>query len=99
MLAKASQSDADWAGIVAYFHDLKEQVAVSPLGRWPRRRRGDAVRLVQARLAERGFKPGHADGVFGRKTASAVKEFQKSQGFLKATGVVNVNTFAALFIQ
>jgi len=99
MMVDAAQSDADWAGIAAYFHDLREQITVSPLGRWPRRRRGDAVRLVQARLTARGFKPGRADGVFGRKTAAAVKEFQRSQGFLKATGVVDVHTFSALFIQ
>jgi peptidoglycan hydrolase-like protein with peptidoglycan-binding domain len=37
--------------------------------------------------------------VFGRKTAKAVKEFQRSQGFLKATGVVDVHTFSALFLQ
>tara|TARA_R110001599_G_C11740005_1_gene607780 strand:+ start:207 stop:506 length:300 start_codon:yes stop_codon:yes gene_type:complete len=99
MTVEGPQSDADWAGIVAYFRDLREQVTVSPLGRWPRRRRGDAVRLVQARLTARGFKPGHADGVFGRKTAAAVKEFQRSQGFLKVTGVVDVHTFSALFLQ
>jgi peptidoglycan hydrolase-like protein with peptidoglycan-binding domain len=57
------------------------------------------VRLVQRRLIDRGFKPGYADGVFGRRTAAAVKEFQRSQGFLKATGVVDVHTFSALFTQ
>lgn len=92
-------SDADWAGIVAYFQDLKKQVAATPLGRWPRCRRGEAVRLVQIRLQDRGFGPGVADGVFGRKTQRAVKEFQRSQGFLKVTGIVNGDTFAALFIQ
>tara|TARA_R100000808_G_scaffold114_4_gene829 strand:+ start:4422 stop:5192 length:771 start_codon:yes stop_codon:yes gene_type:complete len=92
-------SDADWAGIVAYFQDLKKQVEASPLGRWPRRRRGEAVRMVQSRLADRGFNPGPADGIFGRNTERAVKGFQGSQGFLKVTGVVDGNTFAALFIQ
>jgi len=99
MSAAENQSNADWAGIIAYFEDLRRQIAASPLGRWPRRRKGDAVRLVQRRLIDRGFRPGYADGVFGRRTAAAVKEFQRSQGFLKATGVVDVRTFSALFTQ
>ena len=32
-------------------------------------------------------------------TAKAVREFQGSQGFLKVTGVVNGDTFGALFLQ
>lgn len=100
MAIDKNPSDTDWAGIVAYFQALKRQIARKPLGRmWWHTRRGEAVRLSQARLLERGFDPGPADGVFGRRTANAVREFQGTQGFLKVTGVVDVDTFAALFIQ
>jgi peptidoglycan hydrolase-like protein with peptidoglycan-binding domain len=54
---------------------------------------------VQGKLAERGFDPGPVDGIYGKKTVVAVKEFQKTHGFLKVTGVVNGETFGALFIQ
>ena len=57
------------------------------------------MRLVQGKLAERGFDAGPVDGIYGRKTVSAVREFQKTQGFLKVTGVVNGKTFGSLFIQ
>ncbi len=100
MSAEEAPSDTDWAGIVAYFRALRQQVEQRPLGRWwPNLRRGEAVRLTQRRLQERGFSPGAADGVFGRRTAAAVRAFQETQGFLKVNGVVNVNTFGSLFIQ
>ena len=100
MAIDQNPSDIDWAGIAAYFKVLKMEISERPLGRWwPHRRRGEAVRLMQRRLQERGFSPGSADGIFGRRTASAVRVFQETQGFLKINGVVNVDTFAALFIQ
>tara|TARA_R110000765_G_scaffold34850_1_gene78577 strand:+ start:1188 stop:1367 length:180 start_codon:yes stop_codon:yes gene_type:complete len=57
------------------------------------------VRLVQSRLNDRGFDAGVVDGIFGRRTKAAVKQFQESQGFLKVNGVVDGNTFGALFLQ
>jgi len=42
--------------------------------------RGDDVAALQARLTEMGFDCGRVDGIFGRRTESAVKEFQKSVG-------------------
>ena len=89
-------TDVDWVVIVQYFKDLRKQVEGSPLRR---RARGFPVRLVQARLNDRGFDAGTVDGIFGRRTAKAVREFQGSQGFLKVTGVVNGDTFGALFLQ
>ena len=88
----------DWAAIIQFFKDLHEQVKKTPLSR-PSRSRGLPVRLVQGKLVERGFNPGPVDGIFGKKTVSAVREFQKTQGFLKVTGVVNGETFGCLFIQ
>ena len=50
---------------------------------------------IQKALAKRGFDPGPADGVWGRRTIAAVKAFQESKG-LKADGVVGPETAAAL---
>ncbi|MAK95708.1 MAG: hypothetical protein CL994_05145 [Euryarchaeota archaeon] len=81
-----------------YLESIKEQVARRPLSR-RRRSRGEAVRVVQERLAERGFDPGPVDGIWGRKTTAALKQFQRSQGYLKPDGVCGVRTFHALFLQ
>ncbi len=42
--------------------------------------RGDDVALLQTRLTEMGFDCGRVDGVFGLRTESAVRDFQKSVG-------------------
>lgn len=42
--------------------------------------RGDDVAMLQTRLTEMGFDCGRVDGIYGRRTESAVKEFQKSVG-------------------
>jgi len=52
---------------------------------------------VQRHLTHRGFNPGVADGVFGRRTAAAVKEFQRRTAVLKANGVVTSETWHTLF--
>ena len=88
----------DWAAIIQFFKDLHEQVKKTPLSR-PSRSRGLPVRLVQGKLAERGFDAGPVDGIYGRKTVAAVRKFQETQGFLKVTGVVYGETFGCLFIQ
>lgn len=57
---------------------------------------------IQTALYERGFDPksmrsdGKMDGIPGRNTSAAVKEFQRSQG-LPATGVVDEVTHRRLF--
>ena len=84
--------------IKMYIDALYEQVKSKPLSRW-RRSKGEAVREVQKKLLEKGFNCGTADGVFGRRTQSAVKAFQRTQGFLKADGVVGRNTFHAMFYR
>ena len=83
----------DWAGIVAAIHAQRQQVARRPLIRGSR---GDAVKTTQSRLGALGFDCGPADGIFGRKTAWAVKQFQKKRA-LKVSGIVRVDTFDALF--
>ncbi|NEP44744.1 MAG: peptidoglycan-binding protein, partial [Okeania sp. SIO2H7] len=46
--------------------------------------RGSKVKTLQLRLEIQGYDPGPIDGVFGTKTAAAVKQFQEAQG-LKTT--------------
>jgi hypothetical protein len=96
MTETKAPTDVDWDAIIRYFKDLRKQVEAAPLRR---RSRGLPVRLVQAQLNNRGFDSGVVDGIYGRRTAKAVREFQGSQGFLKANGVVNGDTFGALFLQ
>jgi peptidoglycan hydrolase-like protein with peptidoglycan-binding domain len=86
----------DWDGIIRYVQDLKRQVTAKPLRRGAR---GHPVRVLQGHLNYRGFDAGVVDGIFGRRTKAAVEKFQKTQGFLKVNGVVNGDTFGALFLQ
>lgn len=55
-----------------------------------------SVRDVQSRLAALGYNPGPTDGIRGRRTIGAVKEFQRDSG-LKVDGLVGPKTGAALF--
>lgn len=61
----------------------------------PRLLRGDDVAALQSRLLTMGFDVGRVDGIFGRRTESAVREFQISVGLLE-DGVCGPDTFAAL---
>ena len=60
--------------------------------------RGDDVKQLQSRLKEKGYDPGQIDGIFGRKTQRAVKQFQREHD-LKADGIAGKKTFAALGLQ
>ena len=57
--------------------------------------RGAAVTEMQNALAQAGFSPGAADGVFGPQTRNAVVSFQRAHG-LAADGVCGPRTWAAL---
>ena len=96
METPSNPSDVDWAAIVQYIKDLHAKVSRKPLKRGAR---GLEVRVVQSHLNHRGFDAGVVDGIYGRRTKAAVKAFQESQGFLKVNGVVNGQTFNALFLQ
>jgi N-acetylmuramoyl-L-alanine amidase len=56
---------------------------------------GDDVSSLQQRLLEMGFDPGRADGIFGRETETALREFQRNVGIL-ADGLCGPATFKAL---
>jgi peptidoglycan endopeptidase LytE len=58
--------------------------------------RGDAVKKLQKALKDKGFLKGKADGIFGRKTLTAVKAFQRSMG-LKEDGIAGPKTQQKLF--
>jgi len=57
--------------------------------------RGDDVRELQRRLNTLGFNCGTADGVFGRMTDRAVRDFQKNVG-LPADGIAGEATLGAM---
>lgn len=57
--------------------------------------RGASVRTLQNQLRAQGFNPGTADGVFGAKTAAAVRRFQEAKG-LEVDAKVGRNTQRAL---
>ena len=56
---------------------------------------GDDVLALQERLTGLGFSPGRPDGIFGRNTDHAVREFQLNTG-LRTDGTAGPDTFRAL---
>lgn len=56
---------------------------------------GDDVLTLQQRLSELGFDVGRPDGLFGSRTASALRDFQRNCG-LDADGTVGPSTLRAL---
>jgi N-acetylmuramoyl-L-alanine amidase len=57
--------------------------------------RGGDVRWVQRRLQVHGLEPGPADGVFGSRTDTAVRSFQRARD-LGVDGIVGAKTREAL---
>ncbi len=75
------------------------QVEIVPQPTYPvlsRGSKGDAVKTLQARLAELGFYTKKIDGDYGSGTVSAVKAFQKKAG-LSQTGKADQNTQLLMF--
>ena len=56
---------------------------------------GDDVAALQQRLLDLGFDPGRCDGIFGARTAAALRDFQRNVG-LGADGILGPTTLAAL---
>ena len=57
--------------------------------------RGEEVRRIQSKLKELGYYSSSVDGIFGSKTQSAVKAFQRNCG-LKADGIAGPKTLLYL---
>lgn len=53
---------------------------------------------IQQALSSKGFDPGAIDGLWGKKSANALMDFQKANG-LPATGKINDGTIAILFSE
>lgn len=53
------------------------------------------IKQLQKDLKELGYKPGKADGIDGKNTQSAVKEFQKAEG-LSVDGIAGKDTKAEI---
>lgn len=60
--------------------------------------RGSQVREVQTRLKNWGYYKGNVDGIYGWRTANAVKAFQRKHG-LKVDGIVGNATAKAIGIR
>lgn len=56
---------------------------------------GEQVRIIQSKLKNWGYYDGTVDGIFGSRTAKAVKYFQRKNG-LTADGIVGPATLRAL---
>jgi peptidoglycan hydrolase-like protein with peptidoglycan-binding domain len=57
--------------------------------------RSARVRMAQQALQDKGYNPGHIDGVMGPKTRAALKEFQQKEG-LEANGQLDMTTMSRL---
>ncbi len=97
----ARQAEHDYAGRLARAYDrLVAGRPASPAdcladGVLMLGEKGEPVRSLQLRLAERGYDPGRPDGWFGRITEQAVRVFQGEQR-LVIDGKVGPKTAAAL---
>lgn len=57
--------------------------------------KGNDVKTLQTLLNEKGYNCGKVDGIFGKNTENAVKQFQKDNG-LSVDGIVGTKTWEAL---
>ena len=83
----------DWAGVLAFIHGIEQSIGRCPLLRGSR---GVEVRVVQQRLNALDVWCGTADGIFGWKTKSAVKRFQRAM-LHSPNGVVSSAVWTALW--
>jgi peptidoglycan hydrolase-like protein with peptidoglycan-binding domain len=58
----------------------------------------ETVRQVQQQLNDKGHDAGPVDGIFGKRTRKALKDFQKAEG-MQPTGKLDRETMAALGIE
>jgi peptidoglycan hydrolase-like protein with peptidoglycan-binding domain len=58
----------------------------------------ETVRQVQQALKDKGHDPGPVDGIVGKRTSKALKDFQKAEG-LQPTGKLDSETMAVLGME
>ncbi len=68
-----------WAAVVEAGYSLGDRVLYRRIPMM----HGDDVADLQRRLSSLGFDPGGVDGIFGERTADALKEFQRNVGLLR----------------
>ena len=83
----------DWAGLIALHAACGRTIALAPIRRGSR---GIEVTMTQKRLNALDFWCGTADGIFGWKTKSAVKRFQRAM-LHSPNGVVSSAVWTALW--
>jgi len=83
----------DWAAITAYLDAVGHNIALVAIRKGSQ---GADIKATQNLLANAGFDPGPADGIFGRRTKRAVKSFQRAHPPLAVDGVVGPHTYKAL---
>lgn len=74
-------------------HNSKVAEAVSRFGS-----SGNEVKQIQTKLKNWGYYKGDIDGIYGSKTVSAVKYFQRKNG-LTVDGIAGSKTLAAMGIR
>jgi len=84
-----------WASIVLFVQRLYSIVSANHLRRGSR---NEAVRVLQRKLGEIGFDAGTPDGIFGKMTTRAVKQYQRANN-LKADGIVGPSTWVKLVVK
>ena len=87
-----AEAKIDWVKIGEYVDAIGRSVALSPLRKGSR---GSEVKLVQIMVANQGYDPGYADGVYGRRTLKAIKDFQASRELTK-DGITGAKTYFEL---
>ena len=90
---KAQKEKVNLKGVAAAIATLGDQVKRKPLRRGSR---NSAVKVMQQQLNNLGFACGFPDGIFGRRTASGLKNFQRSRG-LVVDAICGPATWGALF--
>lgn len=91
LVADGLVGDETWRELVEASWDLGDRtlyLRAPPL-------RGDDVRTLQERLGALGFDVGRVDGIFGPRTARAVREFQANYG-IPSDAIVGRSTLRAL---
>lgn len=72
--------------------DTEAETAAKPALRLNSR---DTIRFVQKSLLNLGYDPGGADGAMGKRTAAAIRRYEKDNG-LRVTGKVSKTLIASL---